>query len=110
MKRSYVFPSVYEETTVDYSKVAENFIEGMKIVNYNQRDYLVGNMALNEGSSPHKFLNSSADDLDYRLLALTSLIIATQGTENRLVVTTGFPFITHPLFKNGAKDFYLGKK
>jgi|SRR5665647_1598291 len=109
MKRSYLFPSVYEETSVDYAKVAENFIEGMKIVNFSQRDYLIGNMALSEGSSPHKFLNSSAQDLDYQLLALTSLIIATQGTDNKMVVTVGFPFITHPIYKKGAKDFYLGK-
>ena len=109
MKRSYLFPSVYEETSVDYAKVAENFIEGMKIVNFNQRDYLIGNMALSEGSSPHKFLNSSAQDLDYQLLALTSLIIATQGTDNKMVVTVGFPFITHPIYKKGARDFYLGK-
>jgi hypothetical protein len=104
-----VFPSVYEETAVDYPKVAENFIEGMKIVNFNQRDYLIGNMALSEGTSPHKFLNSSAQDLDYQLLALTSLIIATQGTYNKLVITAGFPFITHPIYKKGANDFYLGK-
>jgi len=109
MKKSYVFPSVFEETSVDYPKVAENFIEGMKIVNFNQRDYLIGNMALTEGTAPHKFLNSSAHELDYQLLALTSLIIATQGTYNKLVITTGFPFITHPIYKKGAGEFYLGK-
>ena len=109
MKRSYVFPSVYEETTVDFAKVAANFIEGMKIVNFNQRDYLIGNMALTEGNAPHKFLNSSAQDLDYQLLALTGLIIAAQGTDNKMVITTGFPFITHTIFKKGARDFYLGK-
>ncbi len=109
MKRSYVFPSVYEETTVDFAKVAANFIEGMKIVNFNQRDYLIGNMALTEGIALHKFLNSSAQDLDYQLLALTALIIASQGNDNKLVITTGFPFITHTIFKKGARDFYLGK-
>lgn len=109
MKRSYVFPSVYEETSIDYDKIAENFIEGMKIVNFKQRDYLIGNIALSEGISPHKFLNSSAEDLDYQLLALTSLIIASQGTNNKLVITTGFPFIAHPIYKQGAIDFYLGK-
>lgn len=110
MKRSYVFPSVYEETTVDYDKVAANFIEGMKIANFNQRSYLIGNMALNEGNAPHKILNSSAQDLDYQLLAITGLIIATQGTENKMVITTGFPFITHQIYKKGATDFYLGKR
>ena len=109
MKRSYVFPSVYEETSVDYGKVANTFIDGMKIIDFNQHDYLIGNMALNEGISPHKFLNSSAQDLDYRLLALTGLIIATQGSYNKLVLTTGFPFVTYPVYKKGAIDFYQGK-
>ena len=109
MKKSYVFPSVYEESAIDFAKVAENFIEGMKIVNFNKRDYLIGNMALSEGISPHKFLNSSAHDIDYQLLALTSLIIASQGTDNKMIITTGFPFITHSIYKKGAKDFYLGK-
>ena len=109
MKRSYVFPSVYEETQVDFAKVAANFIDGMKIVNFNKHDYLIGNMALSEGMSPHKFLNSSAQDLDYQLLALAGLIIASQGTDNKMVVTTGFPYITHTIFKRGAKDFYAGK-
>jgi hypothetical protein len=109
MKRSYVFPSVYEETTVDFAKVAANFIEGMKINNFNQRNYLIGNMALTEGNAPHKFLNSSAQDLDYQLMALTALIIAAQGTDNKMVITTGFPFITHAIYKKGARDFYSGK-
>jgi len=109
MKRSYVFPSVYEETSVDFAKVAESFIDGMKIVKFNQRDYLIGNIALSEGNAPHKFLNSSANDLDYQLLASTSLIIATQGKFNKLVVTIGFPFMSYPIYKKGAADFYLGK-
>jgi plasmid segregation protein ParM len=109
MKRSYVFPSVYEETTADFAKVAANFIEGMKINNFNQRNYLIGNLALTEGSAPHKFLNSSSQDLDYQLMALTALIIAAQGTDNKLVITTGFPYITHAIYKKGARDFYLGK-
>lgn len=108
MKRSYVFPSVYEETSVDFTKVAGNFIEGMKINNFNQRNYLIGNLALIEGNSPHKFLNSSAQDLDYQLMALAALIISSQGTEDKMVITTGFPFITHKIYKKGAKDFYFG--
>jgi len=109
MKKSYVFPSVYEETSVDYPKVAENFLEGMMIVNHKNSNYIIGNMALTEGSAPHKFLNSSTLELDYQLLALTSLIIATQGTYNKLVITTGFPFVTHSVYKKGASDFYMGK-
>jgi len=109
MKRSYSFPSVYEETSIDHFKVAENFLEGMKIVKFNQRDYLIGNLALSEGLYPHKFLNSSADDIDYQLLALTSLIIASHGKFDKIVATLGFPYVTHAIYKKGAMEFLLGK-
>jgi hypothetical protein len=108
MKRSYLFPSVYEETSIDHFKVAENFMDGMKIVKFNQKDYLIGNMALSEGIYPHKFLNSSANDIDYQLLALTSLIIASQGKFDKIVATVGFPYITHAIYKKGAIDFLQG--
>lgn len=109
MKRSYVFPSVYEETSIDHFKVADNFMDGIKIVNFNQRDYLIGNLALSEGIYPHKFLNSSATDIDYQLLVLTSLIIASQGEFDRIIATVGFPYLTYPIYKKGAIDFLTGK-
>jgi hypothetical protein len=109
MKRSYSFPSVYEETSIDHFKVAENFLEGIKIVKFNQRDYLIGNLALSEGIYPHKFLNSSADDIDFQLLALTSLIIATHGKFEKIIATVGFPYVTHAIYKKGAMEFLQGK-
>ena len=109
MKRSYLFPSVYEETSIDHFKVAENFMDGMKIVKFNNHDYLIGNLALSEGIYPHKFLNSSVNDIDYQLLALTSLIIASHGKFNKLVLTVGFPYITYSIYKKGAIDFLVGK-
>lgn len=109
MKRSYLFPSVYEETFVDHYKVAENFMDGMKIVKFNNHDYLIGNLALSEGVYPHKFLNSSVNDIDYQLLALTSLIIASHGKFERLVLTVGFPYISYNIYKKAAVDFLLGK-
>lgn len=109
MKRSYLFPSVYEETFVDHYKVAENFMDGMKIVKFNNHDYLIGNLALSEGVYPHKFLNSSVNDIDYQLLALTSLIIASHGKFERLVLTVGFPYISYNIYKKAAVDFLQGK-
>jgi len=109
MKRSYSFPSVYEETSIDHFKIADNFLDGMKIVKFNQRDYLIGNLALSEGIYPHKFLNSSASDIDYQLLALTSLIIATHGKYERIIATVGFPYVTQAIYKKGAIEFLQGK-
>ena len=108
MNKTFVFPSVLEEDNRDYEKVVDEFLDGIKISDFNNKNYIVGNLALNEGLSPHKFLNSSAEDLDYQLLGLTGLLIATQGTFNNLIVTTGFPFTTYQAFKQTSVDFFKG--
>src|SRR5690554_4078652 len=108
MQKTFVFPSVIEENYRDYGKIANDFLEAIKIKNFNGKDYIIGDLALKEGSSPHKFLNSSADDLDYQLLGLIGLLIATQGTYSKLIVTTGFPFTTYQAFKQGAIDYFIG--
>lgn len=109
MERSFVFPSVFEENYQELKKVANNFMEGIKITDFKGNDYIVGDLALKEGNAPHKFLNSSPEDLDYQLLGLTGLLIASQGTYANLVVTTGFPFTTYLPFKQSAIDFFTGR-
>jgi len=106
MDKSFIFPSVLEENYRDYEKIVDEFVNGIKICGFKGKDYIVGNMALKEGIAPHKFLNSSSEDLDYQLLGLTGLLIATQGTYSNLIVTTGFPFTTYQPFKVGSKDFF----
>ncbi|MCG6188865.1 ParM/StbA family protein [Maribellus maritimus] len=108
MEKSFVFPSVLEENYRDFEKVADEFLDGIRITGLNGKDYIVGNLALKEGLSPHKFLNSSPDDADYQLLGLTGLLTATQGTYSNLIVTTGFPFTTYQPFKSAAADFFKG--
>jgi len=105
MKKIYTFPSVLEESYIELSNVADTFLDGMRITEFDGKNYLVGNLALSEGTSPHKFLNSSANDIDYRILTLVSLVLATQGSFFRFNVTTGFPFITYQTYKKGAVDF-----
>ena len=109
MQKSFIFPSVFEENYREYEKVAGTFLEAMKIVNFNEKDYIIGELALKEGNSPHKFLNSSAADLDYQLLGLIGLLVATQGSYSKLVLTVGFPFVSYQTYKNGAIDFFKGK-
>jgi plasmid segregation protein ParM len=105
MKKNYIFPSVFEESNVDLFNVAEDFLNGMRITDYEGKSYIVGDLALAEGSAPHKFLNSSAKDLDYRILSLVALTLATQGKFFQFQVTTGFPFATYQSYKQGAIDF-----
>ena len=68
MERSFVIPSVFEENSTEFHKVAENFVDGIKIMDFNDKDYLVGNLALREGDSPHKLINSSVTEIDYQLM------------------------------------------
>lgn len=108
MEKSFIFPSVFEENYREYEKVADTFLEAMKIIKFDEKDYIVGELALKEGNSPHKFLNSSAEDLDYKLLGSIGMLVATQGNYSKLIITTGFPFTTYQPFKKGAIDFFKG--
>ncbi len=105
MKKIYNFTSVFEESNIELSNVAASFLDGMKITEVDGKSYIVGNLALTEGTSPHKFINSSAKALDYRILSLVSLVLATQGRYFRFHVTTGFPFTTYQSYKKDAVDF-----
>lgn len=108
MQKSFIFPSVFEENYREYEKVADSFLDAIKIVNFHGKDYVVGELALKEGNSPHKFLNSSANDVDYQLLGLLGLLVATQGTYKKLILTTGFPFTTYQPYKSGSIEFFQG--
>lgn len=106
MKKSYTFPSVYEENYQEFKKIADNALEAIKLSNVNNKDFIVGNLALSEGKSPHKLINSSPEDLDYQLLAKASMLIASQGKFENFILTVGFPFSTYMPFKQAALDFY----
>ncbi len=108
MQKSFIFLSVFEENYREFEKVADSFLDAIKIVKFKDKDYIVGELALKEGNSPHKFLNSSAKDLDYQLLGSIGLLIATQGLYSKLIVTTGFPFTTYQPYKKDAIEFLKG--
>jgi plasmid segregation protein ParM len=108
MEKTFMIPSVFEENTMAFSKVADNFIDGIRLVNFKGKDYIIGNLALKEGSAPHKLINSSPDDIDYQLLGHAAMLIASLGSYSKLVVTTGFPNTTYPLYKKDAERFFQG--
>ena len=96
-------PSVFESNNAELRFVSKDFINGLKI-NHNNFDYIVGNLALNEGVSPHRNINSAPDELDYNLLLKAGLLIGSQKLGNPITVTTGFPFSTFQLYKTEAKS------
>ena len=99
MLKSYNFPSVYEATNQELANVAENILDGLKI-NLDDTDYIVGNLALVEGYSPHKSINAAPTDEEYKLLSEASLLLTQPKGEEEIYLTTGFPFATYILYRD----------
>jgi len=98
------FPSILEGHNADLSHVSKDLINGLRIYN-NGRSYILGNLALSEGLQPHKAINSSPNDLEYKLIMQSALLLANQSYNRPLVLTTGFPYSTHQINKSNAKKF-----
>ncbi len=101
MFKTYTFPSVFEGNNTDLRNVSPDLINGLKIY-HNGEGYVVGNLALTEGVSPHRNINSAPDELDYHLLLKSDMLIANQKLGNPLTLSTGFPFSTFQLYKETA--------
>ena len=108
MLKSYNFPSVYEATNQELANVAENILDGLKI-NLDDTDYIVGNLALVEGYSPHKSINAAPTDEEYKLLSEASLLLTQPKGEEEIYLTTGFPFATYILYRDKAMEVLQGR-
>jgi plasmid segregation protein ParM len=96
------FPSVIEGNNVELREVAPDLLNGLKLLE-KRRAYVIGNLALTEGVSPHKNINSSPGELEYQLLMKAGLLLAADKLgKNRLTVTTGFPTSTYQLYREQA--------
>lgn len=103
MFKTYTFPSVIEGNNTDLKNVSPDLINGLKIY-FENEGYVIGNLALTEGVSPHRNINSAPDELDYNLLLKSGLLLANQKLGNPLTITTGFPFSTFQLYKEQATN------
>lgn len=108
MLKSYNFPSVYEATNQELTNVAENILDGIKI-HIDDTDYIVGNLALIEGYSPHKNINAAPTDEEYKLLCKAGLLLTQPKGEEELYLTTGFPFSTYMLYRDKALETLQGR-
>ncbi|HRR08653.1 MAG TPA: hypothetical protein PLO56_08155 [Rhodothermales bacterium] len=104
---TYPFPSVYETHNGDLVNVASDLLQGMKIYS-DQTGYIIGQLALSEGINPHKAINSSPHELDYRLLVQSGLLLASSLSDEPIVLTSGFPFSTYNMNRQAAIDFITG--
>ncbi len=103
MLKSYSFPSTYEVTNQELSRVADNLLEGLKI-RMNNNEYILGNLALREGYSPHKNINSGPNEEEYQLLMKAGLLLAVSQNDASVNVTVGFPFSTYMLYRDSARE------
>ena len=88
---NYSFPSMFEATSENLQFVSKDLLNGIQIYDEDQ-SFILGNLALSEGLSPNKAINSSPDELDYRLFLKAGILLACQSNNRPLTITTGFPF------------------
>lgn len=117
MIKTYSFPSVYESTLRDFA-TSNDPILGFSKLKYDGAEYLVGLQALNEGISPHKFINPSPEDIDYKVISQSALILAINSLQGeskngklpKMVITSGFPYATYQFNKDAAADYFKEEK
>ncbi len=97
--KQLLFPSVVESHNSELRNVAPDLLHGLRIYN-NDEGYIIGHLALSEGVSPHKAINSSPEDLDYQLLLKTGLLLASTIVDDPITLTVGFPFSTFQINRN----------
>ncbi|GGH30038.1 ParM/StbA family protein [Sphingobacterium alkalisoli] len=99
------FSSLVENNNTVLINTSKDLLHGLKIL-HNDKWYICGDLALNEGQSPHKLINSSPDDTDYQLLAKAALIVSQENLEQPICITTGFPYATYHIHKEKAINFF----
>ncbi|MCB0720052.1 MAG: hypothetical protein KDD65_16515, partial [Bacteroidetes bacterium] len=105
--KQFIFPSVVESHNSELSNVAPDLVHGVKIFD-NGTGYIVGHLALSEGNSPHKAINSSPEDLDYQLLLRTGLLLASTVVDQPVTLTVGFPYSTFQINRESVAEL-VGK-
>jgi len=103
MLLSQSFSSLIENNNSALNNTSADVLNGLKILHENQW-YICGNLALNEGQSPHKLINSSPNDLDYQLLVKAAMLLVAENVEQPVTITTGFPYATYRIYKDLAVE------
>lgn len=117
MTKTYSFPSVYESTLRDFA-TGNDPILGFSKLKYDGAEYLIGLQALNQGISPHKFINPSPEDLDYKIISQAALVLASNSLQSeskngklpKMIITSGFPYATYQFNKDYATAYFKEDK
>ena len=105
--KQFIYPSVIESHNSELRNVAPDLVHGVKIFD-NGVGYIVGHLALSEGHSPHKGINSAPEDLDYQLLLKTGLLLASTVVDEPITLTVGFPYSTFQINRDQVAEL-VGK-
>ncbi|MDZ7771939.1 MAG: ParM/StbA family protein [Balneolaceae bacterium] len=97
------FPSVFESTRAQLNGVSNTLLDGLKI-EYQEESYMVGNLALKEGLSPHRLINCAPGELDFEVMLRAALLVAQSKAGSNFSFTMGFPFEMFQLHKDSAKQ------
>ncbi len=117
MVKTLSFPSVYEATLREFCTNNDPIL-GFSKIKLDSMDYMVGLQAMNEGVSPHKSINASPEDTDYKLISSSALVLASNmcqkntrnGKLTKMHITTGFPFATYQMNRDNAAEFFQDEK
>lgn len=104
---SYIFPSVIESNNYEIKNVAPDLLHGLKFYE-DDLGYIIGYLALAEGVSPNKTINSYPDELDYKLLTKAGLLIAHKNNPQPKHLVTGFPYSIYHVNKRKSEDLLNG--
>lgn len=107
--KSILFPSVIESNSVELNNVSKDILTGLRIYEDNT-SYIIGELALTEGSTPLRAINGSPAYIDYRILFKAGILLATSfsNTYYPKIVVTGFPYATYQSNREDTINLYKG--
>ena len=98
------FPSLLETSYGKLPQTSSNFINGMRL-RYQDNWYILGNECRNQGRNPHRLINASPEEPDYGILYTGALSLACRNSNEKFVVTTGFPQSVYNSYRGMAEKF-----
>lgn len=109
MEKSFKFyevPSVYEINNQELRGVANKLEDGLRLL-LDSDGYIVGNLALSEGVSPHRDINGSPESTDYSVLLKTGLVMGYKMlVGSKFPLTLGFPNTTFQPYRKIINDIF----
>lgn len=102
------FDSLLETSYGKTSVSANSLLTGIRI-RHEDNWYIVGAACSNLGRNPHRIVNATPQEQDYKILLLSALLLAGNKHTEKINLTLGFPFSTFNTHKSLAETFLSQK-